>query len=120
MECRCDALRHVPAPVMPLCLHHLAMIRKRMSDACTTCMLPQRKIEVANEYLGVQDSLRTAQLDGVPEPRLLALVSRLNRIGEQIPEMTCQACLVPGALPHDPPRDRPMAHKCKLTLVEVS
>ncbi len=120
MECRCDALRHVPAPVMPLCLHHLAMIRKRMSDACTTCMLPQRNIELANEYLAVQDLLRTAQLDGAPEARLLALVSRLNRIGEQIHEMTCQACLVPGALPHDHPRDRPMAHKCKLTLVEVS
>src|SRR5258708_3664561 len=72
MECRCDALRHVPAPVMPLCLHHLAMIRKRMSDACTTCMLPQRNIELANEYLAVQDLLRTAQLDGAPEARLLA------------------------------------------------
>jgi hypothetical protein len=124
MTCRCDQTRHVPAPVMELCRDHVAQILRRMSDACTTCLLPQENIELALARLRTQDEFYRAIRAPGPSDMVRAtaarLAAKLEAIDTRIDEMTCHACLVPGNLPHAHPAGRPLAHKCKLTMTELS
>jgi hypothetical protein len=102
MTCQCDPPHR--GQEMPLCYSHVAMIGRRMSGICPPCVMPP---EARALHQLIQDAQALAAgyaAQGAPREIVRAAVDRADDLGLQMNELVV----------------RGIAHRCRLTLTEVS
>lgn len=102
MTCQCDPPHR--GQEMPLCYPHVAMISRRMAGICPPCVMPP-------EALALHERVQAAQAGAAILIRARAgrdLIDRAVSEAEQLGQMMNELVA------------RGIAHRCRLTLTEIS
>jgi hypothetical protein len=100
MTCRCG---HV-GQVMPLCYQHVAMISKRQAGICPPCVMPPAALELHERIQRAQGHAATLAMLGADPAAVAAAVAQAEGLGAMMTDLVT----------------RGIAHRCPLTLTEVS
>lgn len=100
MTCACG---HV-GQVMPLCYPHVAMIGRRMAGICPPCVMPPEALDL-HERVNAATARVARLMAGPPAPDAIrAAIARVEDLGRMMSELV----------------ERGVAHRCPLTVTEVS
>jgi len=100
MRCECG---HV-GQEMHLCYPHVAMISRRMSRICPPCVMPPEALDLHERITAAQARVAALMQAGANYEAVRAAASRADDLGQAMTELVT----------------RGIAHRCQLTLTEVS
>lgn len=89
---------------MPLCYSHVAQIGKRMSGVCPPCVMPPAALELHQRIQNAQAGAAMLLRGGADPATVGRAVSEAEQLGQMMTELVT----------------RGIAHRCQLTLTEVS
>lgn len=90
--------------VMPLCYAHVAMISKRQAEVCPPCVMPPEALELHEAITRAQGHVAALVAMGAGPEYVRAAVARAEALGAAMTDLVV----------------RGIAHRCHLTLTEVS
>jgi hypothetical protein len=102
MTCQCDPPHR--GQVMDLCIAHVAQIGRRMSGVCPPCVMPPAALELHQRIQAAQAGVTLLMRGRAPREVVQRAVSEADQLGEMMNELVV----------------RGIAHRCQLTLTEVS
>jgi hypothetical protein len=102
MTCQCDPPHR--GQVMDLCYEHVRMITKRMSGVCPPCVMPPAALELHGRIQAAQAGVTLLMRGGADPGVIQRAVSEADQLGHMMTELVL----------------RGIAHRCQLTLTEVS
>lgn len=102
MSCQCDPPHR--GQVMDLCYGHVQQIGRRMSGVCPPCVMPPQALELHQRINGAQAGVQLLMRGGAPREVVAAAVAEVDSLSAMMTELVL----------------RGVAHKCRLTLTEVS
>jgi hypothetical protein len=102
MTCQCDPPHR--GQEMPLCYQHVRMIGKRMAGICPPCVMPPAALELHQRITAAQAGVVILMRGGAPHDVVQRAVSQAEQLGQQMTELVL----------------RGIAHRCQLTVTEVS
>jgi len=102
MTCQCDPPHR--GQEMPLCYAHVAMIGRRMAGVCPPCVMPPAALELHQRINAAQAGVTLLMRRGAPREVVAAGVAEVDGLSAMMTELVL----------------RGIAHKCRLTLAEVS
>lgn len=100
MTCRCGH----KGQRMPLCYGHVEMIGRRQSGVCPPCVMPPEALELYDACRRAQADVVALHLRGADEALIRRGIDKANDLGLQMTDLVL----------------RGIAHRCRLTLTEVS
>jgi hypothetical protein len=100
MACECG---HV-GQIMPLCYGHVAMISKRQAGVCPPCVMPPAALELHERIKHAQGRAAVLSMLGAPAEQVSAAITAAEGLGAMMTDLVV----------------RGVAHRCPLTLTEVS
>ncbi len=102
MVCQCDPPHR--GQEMPLCYGHVAQIGRRMSGVCPPCVMPPAALELHQRINGAQAVVTALMRRGASREVVAQAVAEVDGLSAMMTELVL----------------RGIAHKCQLTLTEVS
>lgn len=102
MTCQCDPPHR--GQLMELCYPHVAQIGRRMAGVCPPCVMPPEARALHQLIQDAQSLAAGYAAQGAPAEIVRAAVDRADDFGLQMTELVL----------------RGIAHRCQLTLTEVS
>lgn len=102
MTCQCDPPHR--GQVMDLCTAHVAQIGRRMSGVCPPCVMPPVALELHQRIQGAQAGVTRLMRGGAPREVVARAVAEVDGLSDMMTELV----------------RRGVAHRCQLTLTEVS
>jgi hypothetical protein len=100
MSCACG---HV-GQEMKLCYAHVAMITRRMSRVCPPCVMPPQALALHEQVSSAQAAVGRLMLGRADPLAIRAAIAQVEDLGRMMNELV----------------ERGVAHKCPLTLTEIS
>ena len=102
MTCQCDPPHR--GQIMHLCYSHVAMIGKRMAGICPPCVMPPAALELHQRITTAQAGAALLVQIGAPPGAIAQAVAEADQLGLMMTELVT----------------RGVAHRCQLTVTEVS
>lgn len=102
MTCQCDPPHR--GQEMPLCYPHVRMIGRRQAGVCPPCVMPPQALALHEEIQRAGGRVSALYRAGADPALIQAAISRYDDLGAMMTELVL----------------RGIAHKCPLTLTEIS